>query len=235
MIKKHMKQSDQSGFTIVELMIATAVLSVLLLLSTSVILGVGNLYNKGVNQSRTQDDARSIIDEVTQHLQLNASKGSITTAAGTGADAGESAYCIGTTRYTYVLGQQLDGGGTHKATYGHVLWRDTVPGTGCAVADFTDANLATDTQGTELIATRTRLVQFNISTTSPYSLQVAVAYGDDDLLCDPSDTTNPNTCTDPAVMPDADFSNGNLLVCKSAAGDEYCAVASLDTSVSERL
>ena len=40
---------DKSGFTILELMIAISILSIILLLSTYVLMGVGKLYSKGVN------------------------------------------------------------------------------------------------------------------------------------------------------------------------------------------
>ena len=61
----------ENGFTIVELMIATTVLSVILLLASVVIIGIGNLFYKGVAQSQTQGDVRTIIDDVSQHLKLD--------------------------------------------------------------------------------------------------------------------------------------------------------------------
>ncbi len=61
----------QKGFTIIELMIATAVLSTILVMVTVVMVNIGSLYYKGINQARVQDDVRSIADEIIKNIQLN--------------------------------------------------------------------------------------------------------------------------------------------------------------------
>jgi prepilin-type N-terminal cleavage/methylation domain-containing protein len=160
--------TDKRGFTIVELMIATTVLSVLLLLATAIMTSIGGLYTKGIHQSDVQDAARTIVDDVTQNAQLSNGVPSVV-----GPTAGVSAYCIGSTRYSFVIGQQVT-----DATHG--LWRDTVSG-GCTPADF--ANLGS---GVEMVPAHSRLTSFSISSTSPYAITVGVAYGDDDLFTDPS-------------------------------------------------
>ena len=63
MIRKR-TPDKQAGFTIVELMIATAILSTILLLVTTMMINIGNLYYKGVNQARVQDGVRTLADDV---------------------------------------------------------------------------------------------------------------------------------------------------------------------------
>lgn len=218
----------QSGFTIVELMIATSVLSTMLLVVTLIITSIGNLYYKGVNLSRIQDDTRNITNQVAQDLELNDSFGTFNTASPS--PGSTEAYCIGNVRYTFVVGKEL---GTNAGESHHVLWRDTnpTPGGACGpVSSF--PNPASN--GSELVAPSSRLSQFVITGTSPYNITVNIAYGDNDLLCSPSVS---NSCQTPTAMPTvADFTKGDLL-CKglSNTGNSFCATANLNTTVVQRI
>jgi type II secretory pathway pseudopilin PulG len=218
----------ESGFTIVELMIATSVLSMMLLIVTLIITSIGNLYYKGVNLSRIQDDTRNITSQVSQDLELNNSFGTFNT---TNPNPGSTeAYCIGNVRYTFVVGKEL---GNNANESHHVLWRDTNPTPGGACGPVgTFPNPASN--GSELVAPSSRLTQFSIAGISPYHVAVNVAYGDDDLLCSPSVS---GSCQTPNAMPTvADFTKGDLL-CKglSSTGSSFCATASLNTTVVQRL
>jgi prepilin-type N-terminal cleavage/methylation domain-containing protein len=237
-------KKDDRGFTIIELMIATAVLSVMLLLVTVVMLNIGVLYYKGISQSRVQDDTRSIMDEISQQLQLSDQ----TLPAPTAGPHGEVAYCIGDARYTVITGVEIGklAPGT-PTTYPHVLWRDTNPTPGsCPLyihknnpsgpqVDLTDVNLATDdaaNHGTELLSGNSRLINFAISTTSPFTVSVGVAYGSDDLLCSPS---VPNSCDVSGAMPNwSQYQNSNVL-CKGLKGNQFCSTAHLQSTVVQRL
>lgn len=221
------KQSDKSeGFTIVELLIATTVLSVILLLVSTMMVGIGRLYFKGINQARIQGNVRSITDEVTQNLQFNdfQQDAPVNKTYGTYTVKVE-VYCIGSLRYTFTQNHQI---GTSlsilKQQVPHVLWRDTIsPGSCINKADLTLSNPSSapgsgGSNGTELIAPNSRLTTLDISnnpatTGSPYDVAVGVAYGDSDLLAG------------------SDLST----YCKSNAGDQFCATAALETTVERRL
>lgn len=220
----------QKGFTIVELMIATSVLSVILLLVSVMMLSIGNLFYKGVNQARVQDNVRSITDDVSQHLKLVGAS-SITPFTGTYFNGGNrydvSGYCIGSTRYTAIIGHQVGNGPEpNNPTIfraAHVLWRDTTPV--CGPLDISQANpLGSGSDGTELIAPGSRLTEFCIGSlalsctndvTSPYTLTVSVAFGESDLL-----SSTPYSIT---------------TTCNGSTGDQYCATAGLSTLVTQRL
>jgi prepilin-type N-terminal cleavage/methylation domain-containing protein len=163
-------KNSENGFTIIELMIATAVLSTILVLVTTVMVNIGTLYYKGINQSRIQDDVRSITDDIVHNIQLDDQPPKASSEDG---PHGEQAFCVGNVRYTYILGVQIG----HPAS--HVLWRDQNPTPGsCTPVDLTDP-----TGGNEMIASNSRLTMFSVSTTNPpYTVTVGAAYGDDDLL-----------------------------------------------------
>ncbi len=61
---------NKKGFTIVELMIATVVFTLVLLMASAAIIEVGKKYYKGITYARTQEVARSVVEEISQSLQF---------------------------------------------------------------------------------------------------------------------------------------------------------------------
>jgi prepilin-type N-terminal cleavage/methylation domain-containing protein len=214
---QHNYQLKERGFTIIELLIAITVFSVVLVMATTIMISIGNLFDKGVNQARTQDDARTILDDIAQHLQLGIT---ILNPAAPVSQGGHSVYvlCADNTRYTYAPGVQI--GSTPGTTLPHVLWRDTlVSGSSCLPATLTNASNPsgpTATGGAELMAPASRLSYFKLSSTvSPYTLDVGVTYGDP-------------TLSPPAV--------GLNITCQggSSSANRFCATSHLSTTVAER-
>jgi prepilin-type N-terminal cleavage/methylation domain-containing protein len=211
------RAKSEAGFTIVELMIATVVFSVILVIASSVMIHVNNLYYKGVTQIKLQDEIRGLNDELTRRLQLNTVgptqvvANDITFNDSIGVSRTISAYCIGNVRYSFIKNTQI-GSDTAKGQINHVLWRDTAPVGQCAPADL---RLATPSaNGTEMLGQNNWLTEFSISPLStPYNIAIAVAYGDQDLL---------------------NFS-GAATTCKNGVGDQFCAYASLATLAEQRL
>src|SRR6185437_9676288 len=60
-----------AGFTIVELMIAAAIFSLVLILLSYGVIRFNQAYYGGLVQSSTQNAARSIIDNISQAIQLD--------------------------------------------------------------------------------------------------------------------------------------------------------------------
>ncbi|HET7320073.1 MAG TPA: prepilin-type N-terminal cleavage/methylation domain-containing protein [Candidatus Saccharimonadales bacterium] len=215
----------QKGFTIVELMIALTIVSVMLLIATTVFVHLGNDYTKGINLTRTQNAARNIIDQVSQELQF--SGGTLQT----GSNGGSNAICIGNTRYSYVIGKQAVSGTT---TSPHVLWQETMqPGDACMplnLANTPDPAAVPSgpgknqlgTNGKELVPDRMRLTGLCVSQLgSGYQVSVWLAYGDDDLLSGLGGT--------------ADSCGNKHQTCLGITGDQFCAVSELQTTVAARL
>lgn len=123
-----MRRLKQGGFTIVELMIATVVFSMVLLVVTSAIVQFGRVYYKGVVQSRTQERARSITEDITKTIQF--SRG--IPSAEASAPSGYKYRCIGDRRYTYKKDVQ-------QSSMQPVLRVENITG-GCSTSPIPGAN-----------------------------------------------------------------------------------------------
>ena len=231
-----MKNRTQArkGFTIVELMFATLVFSVVLLLCLNALVQMGRLYYKGVTTSETQSSARAVLDEISQAIQFSAATivppsrvvGPDVAVTGGSATANADGYfCVGTTRYSYVMDRELNSNpSTPVSTFKqvrHVLWADVVPlcQAGMSPVDLTQATPSAG--GRELLGANmriTRLRMTKLSTNdSTWSIQLTVMYGDEDLVTVyPEDTTRK--------------------VCKSGqVGTQFCALSELSTIVKRRV
>lgn len=219
-----MTRANNKGFTIIELLIATAIFSILLLVLSSALLQIGRIYYKGFTSSLTQETTRSILEDVSQTIQF--APGNITFAPPSGATPGY--ICIDTRRYTFVLGQQRPG-------TQHVLVADEVSGSCTGPQSFAGPLTASSR---ELLGDKMRLAKFDIApadiSNKTYRITIRVAYGDDDLLCSPTAPT-PH-CSDNVTMTSSDFNTQRDLECKDIrSGTQFCAISELSTIVERRL
>lgn len=218
------------GFTVIELMIATAVFALILLLATFAILQIGKTYFKGIAQTQTQNAARTIIDDVSQAIQF--SGGDVIAPSG-----GPPIwwFCIGDRRYSYIEDRQLTDDTPAANQSAQVFtWDNNVANCGTAINWGAPGF-------TEMLSPGMRIANFEICTpdagscptpmpanSNLYRITVRVVYGDDDLLCSPS----AGDCNDTAM-------SGNLgaadLSCKSLAGSQFCAESELTTVVQKRI
>jgi prepilin-type N-terminal cleavage/methylation domain-containing protein len=211
----------QQGFTIVELMIATAVFSVVLLLCAVAIVQVGRMFYKGTILNRTQNAARTAADDVSQAIQFGSDSANffrqVTATVGTApGTVSATAYCLGDVRYTAAPNTLSLGSGTGRIA--HVLWKDrpgaTATGANCTPANITSAALS---GGQELLGDSMRLAAFTVSGApgTIWSINLTVAYGaTDDVFA------NPGTYTQCASQ---------------ESGGQFCAVSTINTNVVKRL
>lgn len=223
---------NNRGFTIIELLIATTILSTVLVMISIVIINIGNLYRKGVTQTRVQNNVRNLSDEISKELQLDATK--IIPGSQTIGGFDERSYCTGSHRYSFVIGIQLSN------PIQHVLWRDDYTATSsCPPLPLNQVTPAgTIGNGVELITPRSRLLAFDITpNSSPYTVTIGVAHGENDLLCD---TGTPGDCT--SLTPSQKVWNigipssapSGAVICKGQSGRQFCAASTLTTSVASR-
>lgn len=158
---------DKRGFTIIELLIATVVFSLILLVITGAIVQFNKIYYKGIIISRTQERARAITQDIAQNLQFSRDY-----------TPGASYFCAGTRRFSYTLGKQLGVSGPNGSP--HVLVADTTSG-GCSGGFNVAAPGALPAGATELLGENMQLVALNITSPSPdvYRISVRVVYGAD--------------------------------------------------------
>lgn len=210
---------NNRGFTIIELMIATAVFSVILLVLTAGILQIGRAYQKAMIQSKTLEVARTVSDDIAQAIQF--SGGDILSPLP--AVSGVNGSCVGSRVYSYKLGTQL------TASSGHVFVGANRANCDGAAVDINN--------GVEMLGQYMRVTKLAIAPVSGvsglYSVQVTIAYGDNDLFCE----AGTPACSDGNVaMTDAEMVNATSLQCKNIRdGTQFCAVSELNTSVVKRI
>lgn len=116
---------DKSGFTIIELLIASTVFAVILVIITIGIINITQSYTKGLTETKTQNVARNILNDMAQAIQFSPGAISTSTNANPGiievstsnapADnkfpptPGKVVYgfCIGEREYVYQLGYEV--------------------------------------------------------------------------------------------------------------------------------
>lgn len=233
----HQLKIDQRAFTIVELMIATMVFSVILLLVTTGVIQIGSAYYKGALQSRTQETARNIIDEISRGIQFSGDRVVINTGYDVAANpypqpGGRYGLCVGGTAYSYIIDRQLRDpngppGTTDQRPYMLMSYRPTE---GCSTyptgADvgsnpiYAPASVNTQYPNAykELLGIGMRLTALQIQDNgnNTYTITVEVASGERELF-EPADTNLISTA------------------CRGSVGNQFCAMSRLTTTVQKRV
>ncbi len=208
---------SQSGFTILELMIATSVFSIILLVVAAGIISFTKQYVKGITTSNTQAVARSVMADVVQNVQF--SGGSISGDT----TVNPAQVCIGNTAYYYVRGQQVTG-------TQHGLVKDNSP---CS-SDGIDLSHLTPATQHELLNQHMRLAEFSFSQPDSSStnaqITISVVSGEYDMLTD----KNGNSLHSESGAPSDSFDWPSVR-CKAGAGSQFCAVSRLTTFVQGRI
>jgi len=200
---------DLRGFTIIELMIATVVFSVILLLVTYGILQIGRAYTKGLTVTKTQNTARTVMDAITQDIQFYKS-GSVD--GGFNGGSGTYVICVGNNRYTALLGQMLD----DTASVPALLFDANLVG-GCSTGNPQTWPKQVGTDPVELLTANMRVAAIDIAqlgTSDLYKAHVRVVYGEDSAL------NNPTAL-------DASCQGGDI--------NQFCAVSDLTTTIHKRV
>lgn len=206
-----MRKRGSEGFTIVELMIATAVFSVILLAATVGFIQIGHLFYKGVSVAQTQNVANQIFQDINGNFQTAANISATYDAPG-----GYDYYCVGNNRYTYILNNQVDANNNpdnHSpqdvgGNFG--ILKDTLPGGSACAAPCDDISGNNCPAGTvkfsnpvELLGSKMRVEAFDITqsttTSNLYNVSLVIAYGDDDVLnySNPKDWSTVSCTNDP--------------------------------------
>jgi prepilin-type N-terminal cleavage/methylation domain-containing protein len=212
----------QSGFTIVELMIATVVSSTILLVITIGVIHFTNGYYHGITSSNTQATTQNAIDAIAHAIEFNSS-GTVAT------DGSQGVFCAGNQVFLYTLGKQLTGDPS-PANWG--LYQLDNPSSNCVVPPDTSG-------GQELLGSKMRLSYLSlqeVGSADVWNLGVRVAYGDSDLLCDKSVGGATGGCSPGA----ADFTatstiSGDDIFCKTVTGSQFCSVTALNTAIGQRI
>jgi type II secretory pathway pseudopilin PulG len=212
-----MIQKRSAGFTIVELTIATAVFSTVLLVGLASFLGIGKIFYKGVTITQTQGAAQAVLDQLSSDVQF-----AVAVVPSQATSTGSQYLCLGSARYTYNLYQIVNLGGHDNISHFGLL-RDVLPGSSGCASPFGPSAVALS-KPTELLGDKMRLSKIDISpakngdgsdTQNLWNIGLTLAYGDDSSLKNGA-TANP-TC-------DANLNS-----------TQFCSVVNLSTSLNRGL
>lgn len=224
--EKQIPALSAAGFTVVELLIATLVFSMVLVLITIGVMSFTKAYYRGITQSNTQNTTRVILENISQSIQFSGTAVTSPIANGPGSSVG---FCIGNQRFSYMLHKQLVDSSPTAGQSLHVLVRDS-PGD-CAGLSAQD--VAGSPNGTELLSPNMRLTKLAVTPVASindlWKINIRIVYGDDELLCSPSAGDCGSTTTS------SNLNNADL-ACKAAIIDsQFCAVSELTTTVEKRI
>lgn len=223
---------SEQGFTVIELLIATVIFTLVLALVTTGVIFFSNQYYRTANANTAQNLVRTISDDITQSIQFGTEEPISNIVQG----IGFSTVCAGGKKYVFKRGVKYNGT-TTAAAPGIVLadWNAADDG-GCE-APTTAAQFAPYASNKQLLQKNMRVTQFSVTPGgSTYGLSLRIAYAAEaDLLCSPADSNcGPNQGYPPGSEV-AIANQGATIQCRPGAGSQFCAVANVDAEVVRRL
>lgn len=217
----------QRGFTLIELMIATAVFSVVLLICLAAFVQVGRMYYRGVTNAKLQQVTRSALEDITQNIQF--SSGAINTSD-LYLDDNPSVFCINDKRYILYRGLELTSNANPSATQSrHVLQRES----GYSASNCPDiVTQPVGSEAVELLSEGMQVQRLEISlvdgSSGTYNVGLRVVFADSSpgtgLL-----ENNPNV----SVVSDQSSAATNSR-CAAVSGSQFCSDNELATTITQR-
>lgn len=213
-------RNKEHGFTILELLIASGVFSVILLVVAVGVTRFTAQYYKGITESKVQAATRQIMADIGQAIQFSSEPVSFVDPDASGVGG----VCFGNTVYGYAIGRQVTdtapnaGNPWYQGYHGLVVMKN---GTCARAAIAAVLNAQTLPAGArELLGRHMRLSALDHQQNGHlYTIRIRVIYGDYDLLS-------------PAVTGSTDWAMEN---CTSGADTQFCGVSDLQTTVERRL
>jgi prepilin-type N-terminal cleavage/methylation domain-containing protein len=234
MAPKTKLSNNNNGFTILELIIATAIFSGALLMLMLGFLSISNSYTKGLTVTETQNVSRNVINTISQSLEFgNSIANQLPTpeAASNGTQSGW--FCTDNYVFAYTLGQEVS---TVNGTKQDAL--EQVPDITCPVANVSGCpnqgttlpsadSCAKSSGAVELLGPRMRLIALAIAQgpEGSYQIDTGVAYGDAQFL-------KGVVVSGVTQYYDTPLSK---VTCTGTTADNFCATSELQTVVGPRI
>jgi prepilin-type N-terminal cleavage/methylation domain-containing protein len=224
--KKRVWQSSSTGFTIIELLIATTIFSIVLVVIVSSFLQVGRMFYKGVSVNNTNESTRNLVDSIANDARLS----TFTPGGADSSDPSKLFFCIGAHRYTYKLNTQVKANdiSTSASTMGAGIVQDTAGGSSCLDPTHNPGINPSQVLGPDMRLNALSVTK-NTTGTSVMIHAHVIFYGVDKTVFSssihPNDTATDHTA---ALNDPSAYCSGNLL------STQFCAVSDIGTSVTLR-
>ena len=216
------------GFTIIELMMASILFSVVLLILTYGVIHITDIYYRGVAVTTTQNTARNIVADISQTIEFGGGPVSTADVVGT-TDLGASwagvtqAFCIGNRAYYYQLGDEMvssDPGIDQGLDALVVLDNDSACPNLTTPYDLASGYIPNG--GQEMLQPDMRLSKLIVirdpNIPNLYDIDIQVSYGSDDSLYNPTS-----------------YNGDKSVTCIGGISNRFCDTAELKTSVAMRV
>jgi prepilin-type N-terminal cleavage/methylation domain-containing protein len=214
-----------TGFTIIELMIASTVFAVILLVVAIGAISLTDSYYKGITSSDVQSVARAIMSEVSQSIEFSANLYILPT---TSSDA-VAGYCIDNTLYSYELGLEVVNPPTasQDQNYHALVVSNNASCSSSTILSLPTTAAPLPITSHELLNQYMRLTAFDITQLPNYlyKVHIKILYGDNNIL-------NPTPTTSSPVLGSPSWSTEG---CATGTGSQFCAVSEFTTTVEQRL
>ncbi|PJE65670.1 hypothetical protein COU91_00390 [Candidatus Saccharibacteria bacterium CG10_big_fil_rev_8_21_14_0_10_47_8] len=216
-----------TGFTIVELMIATVVFAIILLMTLGGFVQIGRTFYKGVTISRTENTVRTIADSLSSDIRSSqVAAGTITLESPT--TSGVSYFCIRNHVYYFKPGVIFDTDPINSPDESDYGLKKGDINSSCNDPSV-PANKPDNIQ--QLLGEKMRVSKLQITCGADINdrlcdISIHIAYGDNELL-DSAKVRAVKSNPTPGEL-----SKGDDVLCKGAtAGTQFCATADINTSV----
>lgn len=197
------RQRTSNGFTLVELMVATTMFSIILLLSLAGFLQIGQLFYKGVNITTTADTAKQAITSIKNDISYDTTTASIIISPAQTVDTPQGPvdryyFCAGPNRYSFIPYRHLDiedkDTGESFGWYKFRLLKDRLLVPGCPNPFDSGSGAPLDNTATELLSDKMRISNLTLtplpsSNDKLYTIDIKIVYGDDSVLQNPNEPT----------------------------------------------
>lgn len=152
--------SKQTGFTIIELMIAMLVFSVVIMMVTAVVIFIGKQFTQAQTRTALEDATRNVYQDISSSIQFGGTSKNV-------AEPNLKVFCVGSKRYVY--------GNYSKANYSTMqtgLWVMDYDGASCSVPPL-------PLPGVNILPPNSRVLAL---TYSGNDLTIITSSADEDLL-----------------------------------------------------
>jgi prepilin-type N-terminal cleavage/methylation domain-containing protein len=202
-------KNKQGGFTIIELLVATTIFSIVLVVIVASFLQIGRMFYKGVSVNNVNESARGLVDDISNDVRLADASTNIHVSTDT-ADTTIKYFCAGQHRYTFILNQQVRGSiGVLAKDIKAGIVQDVTGGV-CQQPSTLDGNSPRQVLGPDMQLNALDIAQTGTSVSIHAHV---IFYGVDDSVFNPS-------INDPAA-----YCSGNLL------STQFCAMSDIKTNV----
>ena len=205
-----MIRPNQTGFTLVELLLALALFGFVLVFAVSGFVQVNRSYNKGITVKRVQETGRAVIEDIARSLRLAGDPGSVRVCDVDDQQgcSGNFRLCLPGVRYGWSdgsTGEEFTSAGDIKKNW--LVRSDTASGCNSAFSQAEAESFLED----DLIVQELNITW--LIGTSAYKIDLTLSTGDTTLI-----TNSGKRCKGAAQV----------------SGSQYCDVVNLSTTVTIR-